>query len=126
MEEAIKNYRANSSSEGYNKDINFAVDFVQDKVSIHFPHSLLGPSLPHLLLSHNYLSSPLWLQFECCGVDNVTDWIILNPTVFEVKGNQPPSCTCEPSPANVSCKPYGGSFFGQNYSFNAWNQVLIK
>lgn len=40
MEEAIKNYRANSSSEGYNKDKNFAVDFVQDKVSIHFPHPL--------------------------------------------------------------------------------------
>lgn len=36
-------------------------------------------------------------QIKCCGVDNATDWIVLNPDAVRANGNVPPAnCSCDP------------------------------
>jgi hypothetical protein len=80
MEDAIVDYRFNRTSEGFDNDVNTAVDNVQETV-------------------------------ECCGVDNATDWLRLNPTVFRLNGNEPPpSCVCGLN--DGGCRDYG--------TYNAW------
>jgi hypothetical protein len=84
MEGAISDFRFNSSFEGYDSDVNNAIETVQE-------------------------------TFECCGVDNATDWYTFNRPAFIANGGEPPFCDCDLSDDD-NCRQYTVAGF----SFTAW------
>ena len=202
MEDAIVDYRFNDTFEGYDSDVNNAVENVQEAVStyyytfhthtlslslsrtllsiislplslslshthiytvylivciildIHAPshtHAHSFPSLSQTLSiiirhtnththshTHTHTHTPtnslththththlnLSIQFDCCGVDNATDWIRFNLDVYELNGDEPPFCDCTQSDgSNDGCIQYIGTLNGVDYDFQAWEDV---
>jgi hypothetical protein len=88
MEEAIMDYRFNSSAADFDEDNNDVVDRVQN-------------------------------TFDCCGIDNATDWRTFNLIFFNANGGQPPaSCSCT-SPGTGGCMRFEDSY-------NAWSVGCLE
>lgn len=59
--------------------------------------------------------------FECCGVDNATDWFSINGNFTRDNGNQPPaSCNCDLSDSDCSQFTVNGN------TFSAWSEGCLQ
>ena len=72
------------------------------------------------------MSSTFILQLHCCGVDNATDWITLNPTALaDNMGNSTAGCGCKSGSNN--CVQVNGTaavnMTNKMFSFYAWEDV---
>lgn len=73
-------------------------------IYVHAYHSHLSPiilSFYNVCSQKSYLSS----QFECCGVDNYTDWIENNPYAIDGNTGIPPArCFCDVNQDNCEAQ----------------------
>ena len=69
----------------------------------------------------SFHSSPT--QFECCGIDNATDWVRLNPEAVIANNGVPPAdCFCELFDDD-DCSLYSVVNNGTLFTFTAWSDV---
>lgn len=65
--------------------------------------------------------------FDCCGADNATDWVSLNPDAVRANNNVPPAdCTC--SLDEDGCILFENVMIGNGslISFNAWEDGCVS
>ena len=100
MKDAIQDYHVNSDDPDHESDVNDAVEGVQETVCETFLLSFWNPyimsssmhaPLPPLSLSMHCIEITLLPQFDCCGVDNATDWLRFNNASVLQNDNIPPA-----------------------------------